>query len=142
MLGPPTMFSEDINLVHFNSTSSNLSTQTPFFIQKCQTYELLSKSTAPSKVSAFVTIAHYRDFAQKCAKLDGLKGWVRNTTCGRVEGEAQGSDEKVKKFLQRIDKGPSMAHVVKLEKRDLDVRDDEEGFAVMRTAESMFKPGN
>ncbi|CRL30167.1 Acylphosphatase-like [Penicillium camemberti] len=83
-----------------------------------------------------------RDFTQKCAKLDGLKGWVRNTTCGRVEGEAQGSDEKVKKFLQRIDKGPSMAHVVKLEKRDLDVRDDEEGFAVMRTAESMFKPGN
>lgn len=60
----------------------------------------------------------------------------------QVEGEAQGSDEKVKKFLQRIDKGPSMAHVVKLEKRDLDVRDDEEGFAVMRTAESMFKPGN
>ncbi|CAI7612072.1 unnamed protein product [Penicillium discolor] len=89
-----------------------------------------------------VTITHYRDFTQKCAKLDGLKGWVRNTTCGRVEGEAQGSDEKVKKFLQRIDKGPSMAHVVKLEKRDLDVRDDEEGFAVMRTAESMFKPGN
>lgn len=31
-----------------------------------------------------------------------------------------------------------MAHVVKLEKRDLDLRDDEEGFAVMRTAESMF----
>jgi Acylphosphatases len=60
----------------------------------------------------------------------------------QVEGEAQGSDEKVKKFLQRIDKGPSMAHVVKLEKRDLDVRHDEEGFTVMRTAESMFKPGN
>ncbi|KAF7519611.1 hypothetical protein PCG10_009897 [Penicillium crustosum] len=87
-------------------------------------------------------IAHHRDFTQKCAKLDGVKGWVRNTTCGRVEGEAQGSDEKVKKFLQRIDKGPSMAHVVKLEKRDLDVRDDEEGFAVMRTAESMFNLGN
>lgn len=45
-------------------------------------------------------------------------------------------------FLQRIDKGPSMAHVVKLEKSDLDLRGDEEGFAVMRTAESMFKPGN
>ncbi|KAJ5603953.1 hypothetical protein N7537_006909 [Penicillium hordei] len=94
------------------------------------------------KVHGTVQGVGFRDFTQKCAKLDGLKGWVRNTTCGRVEGEAQGSDEKVKKFLQRIDKGPSMAHVVKLEKRDLDVRHDEEGFTVMRTAESMFKPGN
>lgn len=25
-----------------------------------------------------------RDFAQKCANNYGLKGWVRNTTCGRV----------------------------------------------------------
>ncbi|OQE84964.1 hypothetical protein PENNAL_c0025G07125 [Penicillium nalgiovense] len=94
------------------------------------------------KVHGTVQGVGFRDFAEKCAKLDSLKGWVRNTTCGRVEGEAQGSDEKVQKFLQRIDKGPPRSHVVKLEKRALDVRDDEEGFAVMRTAESMFKPGN
>lgn len=48
----------------------------------------------------------------------------------------------MQKFLQRIDKGPSMAHVVKLEKRNMDLRDDEEGFTVKRTAESMFKPAN
>ncbi|OGE48866.1 hypothetical protein PENARI_c025G10638 [Penicillium arizonense] len=78
------------------------------------------------------------DFTQKCATSYGLKGWVRNTTCGRVEGEAQGSDEIMKKFFQQIGKGPRMAHVVKLEKRDMDVRDDEDHFAVMRTGESMF----
>ncbi|QQK42456.1 Acylphosphatase [Penicillium digitatum] len=94
------------------------------------------------KVHGTVQGVGFRDFTQKCAKVGELKGWVRNTTCGRVEGEAQGSNEKVQKFLQCIDKGPSMAHVVKLEKCNLDVRDDEEGFAVMRTAESMFKPGN
>ncbi|KAJ5164219.1 uncharacterized protein N7500_006049 [Penicillium coprophilum] len=102
----------------------------------------MSNTRIAFKVHGTVQGVGFRDFTQKCAKLDEVKGWVRNTTCGRVEGEAQGSDEKVKKFLQRIDKGPSMAHVVKLEKRDLDVRDDEEGFAVMRTAESMFKSGN
>jgi acylphosphatase len=32
-----------------------------------------------------------------------------------------------------------MAHVVKLEKRDMDVRDGEDHFAVMRTGESMFE---
>lgn len=25
-----------------------------------------------------------RDFTQKCAASYGLKGWVRNTTCGKV----------------------------------------------------------
>ncbi|KAF4763344.1 hypothetical protein HAV15_001781 [Penicillium sp. str.  len=129
------MFSRDINLVHFNSTSSNWST-------KHHSSSRMSNIRVAFKVHGTVQGVGFRDFTQKCAKLDGLKGWVRNTTCGRVEGEAQGSDEKVKKFLQRVDKGPSMAHVVKLEKRDLDVRDDEEGFAVMRTAESMFNPGN
>jgi acylphosphatase len=48
----------------------------------------------------------------------------------------------MQKFLQRIGKGPSMAHVVKLEKRNLDLLENEEGFAVKRTAESMFKPEN
>lgn len=75
------------------------------------------------------------------------EGWVllivspdrRLTRSYQVEGEAQSSDEKVQRFLQRIQKGPSRALVVKLEKRELDVRDDEEGFVVMRTADSMFE---
>ncbi|KAJ5435033.1 hypothetical protein N7491_005628 [Penicillium cf. griseofulvum] len=94
------------------------------------------------KVHGTVQGVGFRDFTQKCAKLDGVNGWARNTTCGRVEGEAQGSEDNVRKFLQRIDKGPPRAHVVKLEKRDLDVLDSEEGFTLMRTAESMFKPEN
>ncbi|KAI2726171.1 hypothetical protein CBS147332_3058 [Penicillium roqueforti] len=91
------------------------------------------------KVHGTVQGVGFRDFTQKCANLDELNGWVRNTTCGRVEGEAQSSDEKVQRFLQRIQKGPSRALVMKLEKRELDVRDDEEGFVVMRTADSMFE---
>ncbi|CAP80670.1 Pc12g10430 [Penicillium rubens Wisconsin 54-1255] len=46
--------------------------------------------------------------------------WHRSRCRLQVEGEAQGTDEKVQKFLQRIDKGPPRAHVVKLEKRHLD----------------------
>ncbi|KAJ5081603.1 hypothetical protein NUU61_009867 [Penicillium alfredii] len=79
-----------------------------------------------------------RDFTQKCAASYGLRGWVRNTTCGKVEGEAQGDEETLKKLLQQVNKGPRMAHVVKLEKRELEPRDGEDHFAVMRTAESMF----
>lgn len=46
------------------------------------------------------------------------------------------------KFFQQLNKGPRMAHVVKLEKRDMELREGEDHFAVMRTAESMFETGN
>ena len=81
------------------------------------------------------------------SEIPPAEGWVllilspdrRLTRSYQVEGEAQSSDEKVQRFLQRIQKGPSMAYVAKLEKREMDVRDDEEGFVVMRTADSMFE---
>jgi acylphosphatase len=57
----------------------------------------------------------------------------------QVEGEAQGKEDIMQKFFQQLNKGPRMAHVVKLEKRDLELRDGEDNFAVMRTAESMFE---
>lgn len=44
----------------------------------------------------------------------------------------------MQKFVQQIDKGPRLAHVVKLEKRELEPQDGEDCFLVMRTAESMF----
>ncbi|KAJ6073037.1 hypothetical protein N7467_011122 [Penicillium canescens] len=106
---------------------------------KCPRMLILYLLQVAFKVHGAVQGVGFRDFTQKCATSYGLKGWVRNTTCGRVEGEAQGSDEIMKKFFQQIGKGPRMAHVVKLEKRDMDVRDGEDHFAVMRTGESMFE---
>ncbi|KAJ5720878.1 uncharacterized protein N7483_008812 [Penicillium malachiteum] len=90
------------------------------------------------KVHGTVQGVGFRDFTQKCATSYGLIGWARNTTCGRVEGEVQGDDETIKKFIQQIDKGPRMAHVVKLEKRDMDLLEGEDHFSVLRTAESRF----
>lgn len=46
----------------------------------------------------------------------------------------------MQKFLAQIDRGPRLAHVVKLEKREMEPRKDEDHFAVMRTMESMFRP--
>ncbi|GFF62661.1 acylphosphatase [Aspergillus lentulus] len=81
----------------------------------------------------------FRDFTQKRAVEYGLKGWVKNTTCGRVEGEVQGSDETLQKFFKDIDKGPRLAHVVKIEKRDLTPEEGEDHFAVRRTSDSVFE---
>ncbi|XHG08245.1 hypothetical protein AWENTII_011355 [Aspergillus wentii] len=84
------------------------------------------------------TCVGFRDFTQKRATEHGLKGWVKNTTCGRVEGEAQGDSESVQKLLKDIDRGPRLAHVVKLEKKDLTPQDGEDHFGVKRTSDSAF----
>ncbi|MCJ1376793.1 hypothetical protein MMC20_008038 [Loxospora ochrophaea] len=48
----------------------------------------------------------------------------------RVEGEAQGDEESIKKLLKDLNNGPSLAHVVKLEKSDMDVKEGESGFDI------------
>lgn len=46
----------------------------------------------------------------------------------KVIGEAQGGKDEIKSFLQDINQGPKHAHVVKVEKSAIDVKDREEGF--------------
>ncbi|KAJ5899459.1 hypothetical protein N7495_004203 [Penicillium taxi] len=90
------------------------------------------------KVHGTVQGVGFRDFTQKTARSNELKGWVRNTICGKVEGEVQGDEETVKKLLTQINKGPRFAHVVKLEKREIEPIQSEGDFLVMRTSESAF----
>lgn len=59
----------------------------------------------------------------------------------QVEGEVQGPEPSVQEFLKQIDKGPRHAHVVKLEKRELDVKEGDDQFVVLRTGESIFQSG-
>ncbi|CAI7675873.1 unnamed protein product [Penicillium pancosmium] len=118
----------------------------PFHSKKNDTQAMLRVFYVPAnllpqiafRVHGTVQGVGYRDFTQKCATSHGLKGWCRNTTCGRVEGEIQGEEETVKKLLQQLDKGPRMAHVVKLEKRELEPKEGEDHFSVMRTMESRY----
>ena len=37
----------------------------------------------------------------------------------KVTGEAQGSEDSIKSFLKEINKGPSAAHVVKVDKEEI-----------------------
>ena len=48
----------------------------------------------------------------------------------QVEGEAQGSEDGIQALLKDLDRGPTHAHVVKLEKQEIDVVEGEEGFEV------------
>ncbi|CAH0049682.1 unnamed protein product [Clonostachys solani] len=74
----------------------------------------------------------FRYFTQKRAREYGITGWCRNTDDNKVEGEAQGSIDAMKQFLQAVDKGPRHAHVVKLDKEGRDLVEDESAFEVRR----------
>ncbi|KAL2011983.1 hypothetical protein VTN00DRAFT_4701 [Thermoascus crustaceus] len=84
------------------------------------------------KVHGTVQGVNFRDFTQRHANDYGLTGWVRNTIDGKVEGEAQGDEESLQKLLKDINKGPRLAHVVKLEKKEIDTQDGESNFVVKR----------
>ncbi|KAF8846565.1 Acylphosphatase [Acephala macrosclerotiorum] len=74
----------------------------------------------------------FRYYTRKKAASYGLTGWVRNTANKKVEGEAQGEDDVLSKFMKDVNKGPTHSHVVKVEKKELDVIDGETEFEVRR----------
>ncbi|PYI18468.1 acylphosphatase [Aspergillus violaceofuscus CBS 115571] len=98
----------------------------------------MSSQRIAFKVSGTVQGVGFRDFTQKRATEYGLNGWVKNTHCGRVEGEAQGPKESVQKLLKDLNNGPRLAHVVKLEQKEIGVKDGEEKFSCYKTSESGF----
>ena len=55
---------------------------------------------------------------------------MKDTDGQQVEGEAQGEEENLQKLLKDLDKGPSHAHVVKVEKEEKDVQEGESAFEV------------
>ncbi|CAK7214392.1 hypothetical protein SCUCBS95973_002131 [Sporothrix curviconia] len=74
----------------------------------------------------------YRLFAQRKARLVNVTGWVRNLPNNKVEGEVQGEEADVATLLQRLDRGPPMAHVVRFDKEDREVVEGEASFEVRR----------
>jgi acylphosphatase len=48
----------------------------------------------------------------------------------QVQGEAQGSEDKIKEFVQHLNKGPSAASVSKVDHSDISTKDGESSFNV------------
>ncbi|ORY66023.1 acylphosphatase [Pseudomassariella vexata] len=82
------------------------------------------------KVHGKVQGVFFRAFTQKKATAAAITGWCQNTESGKVEGEAQGTEDAIKQFLKDINNGPPHAKVVKLEQEDRDVQNDESQFEI------------
>jgi acylphosphatase len=62
----------------------------------------------------------------------GVSGWVRNVSDGRVELEAEGSQELLEKFLSWVKQGPPSARVDDIEVQYIEVSGDT-GFEILRS---------
>jgi acylphosphatase len=57
----------------------------------------------------------FRYFARASAQRSGVAGWVRNREDGTVEIRAQGTEERLRQFIQAIHRGPSHSRVTKVD---------------------------
>lgn len=82
-------------------------------------------------VSGRVQGVGFRYFAERAARAAGVRGWVRNLSDGRVETVAEGEEDAVERYVERIGRGPFGGSVAAIEVED---RDPEgfEGFEITR----------
>jgi acylphosphatase len=57
----------------------------------------------------------YRDFARRSARALGLTGSARNLPNGAVEVVAQGEEEALRRFIARLERGPLLSRVERVE---------------------------
>ena len=48
----------------------------------------------------------FRFFARRAAETAGVKGWARNLADGRVETLVEGEENAVRRYLEKIRRGP------------------------------------
>ncbi|MGE5276337.1 MAG: acylphosphatase [Acidobacteriota bacterium] len=56
----------------------------------------------------------FRFFAERAANELGVTGWVRNLPDGKVESLAEGEEEAVARYLERLREGPRLGRVTEL----------------------------
>ena len=62
-------------------------------------------------ISGLVQGVCYRNFAQTQARALAITGWVKNISSGEVEVLACGDEVQVNKFIEWLEKGPTLAKV-------------------------------
>jgi acylphosphatase len=73
------------------------------------------KARLRAVVRGWVQGVGYRDFASREAMRLGLKGYVRNSSDGSVEIEAEGERSDLERFLDILRAGPPFAEVREVE---------------------------
>ncbi len=66
-------------------------------------------------ISGMVQGVFFRYETREMARNFGLTGWVKNRWDGRVEAVLEGEESAVEQMVQWCHRGPSLAHIDKVE---------------------------
>ncbi len=78
-------------------------------------FKFQMKARAHILVTGRVQGVFFRDHTQKWASSLNLTGWVRNIRSGQVEALAEGDKEKIEELVTRLNEGPPLAQVEKVD---------------------------
>ncbi len=78
-------------------------------------FKFQMKARAHILVTGRVQGVFFRDHTQKWASSLNLTGWVRNIRNGQVEALAEGDKEKIEELVTRLNEGPPLAQVEKVD---------------------------
>jgi acylphosphatase len=78
-------------------------------------FKFQMKARAHILVSGRVQGVFFRDHTQKWASSLNLTGWVKNIRSGQVEALAEGDKEKIEELISRLNEGPPLALVEKVD---------------------------
>ena len=73
------------------------------------------KARAHILVSGQVQGVFFRDHTQRWASSLELTGWVKNLRDGRVEALVEGDNESIRDLINKLNQGPSLARVEKID---------------------------
>jgi acylphosphatase len=60
----------------------------------------------------------FRFFAERAARETGVAGWVRNREDGSVETFAEGEEQAVRAYLEKLRVGPRVSRVAALQEEE------------------------
>lgn len=84
------------------------------------------------RVTGRVQGVGFRYFVLREAEALGVYGWVRNLADGTVEASAQGTNEELNRFLERLQEGPRWSRVVSVSVTDESDQEMTQGFEIRR----------
>ena len=90
----------------------------------------MSEKRYTIKVHGRVQGVGYRYFCRTWAYSVDVSGWVRNSMDGTVELEAQGQENKLELFLAKLQEGPTLSRVDKIDKQETTWQPEETEFEI------------
>ncbi len=81
-------------------------------------------------VSGLVQGVFFRDHTQRWATSLNLTGWVRNLRDGRVEVLAEGDKEKIDELVSRLNGGPPLSQVDRVDVKWEEYKGEFEDFRI------------